>query len=164
MSNDRDALLQPDRIEADEWSALGSKAVWIGPANTMPPAGVQSVLIGVDAAGTLNCNAPDAFDVLLTTCPDAPAPWISVAADRFAPHVDLLASAVQGRPVAAPAGRPVQRGKIAATGRTIGIGRKARQGAEGDRSIGFMGRATLRRAVAAGVWGWEMDDGAGFEC
>lgn len=101
MSNNRDALLQPDRIEADEWSALGRNAVWVGPANTMPPTGVQSVLIGVDTAETLDCYAPDAFDMLLTSCPDAPAPWISVAANRFAQHIDLLSSAVQGRPVAA---------------------------------------------------------------
>ena len=101
MSNNRDALLQPDRIEADEWSALGRNAVWIGPANAMPPTGVQSVLIGVDADGTLDCRAPDAVDVLLTSRADAPAPWVSIAEDRLATHVDGLSRAVQNHPFAA---------------------------------------------------------------
>lgn len=101
MSNTRDTLLQPDSIEADEWSALGSNAVWTGAAHVPPPTGVQSVLIGLDAAGTLDCDTPDAFDVLLTPQQRAPAPWISVAADRIAAHAEMLAGAVRRHPIAA---------------------------------------------------------------
>lgn len=101
MTQDGAAFLQPDGIEADDWSALGAHPVWIGPATMRPPVGVQSVLIGMDADGTLASSAADAFDVLLTSAPDAPAPWVSVPVDRLEAHAETLAQAVQDYPVAA---------------------------------------------------------------
>ena len=101
MTRDDEAFLQPDAIEADDWSALGNRSVWIGPATCQPPSGVQSVLIGLDAHGTLECVSIDAYDVLLTSRVDAPAPWISVPAQRLAEHAETLAGAVRHHPVAA---------------------------------------------------------------
>jgi 1,4-dihydroxy-2-naphthoyl-CoA synthase len=92
---------QPDHIEADDWSAMGDQPVWIGDSTDTLPKGVQSVLIGIDKDGTLKCSAPDAFDVLLTARPDAPAPWISVPANRLAAHAETLADAVRLFPFAA---------------------------------------------------------------
>ncbi len=101
MTRDNEAFLQPDAIEADDWSALGSRAVWVGSAIVLPPSDVQSVLIGLDANGSLECVSTDAFDVLLTTHVDAPAPWISVQADRLTAYTETLADAVRRHPVAA---------------------------------------------------------------
>lgn len=101
MTRDDETFLQPDAIEADDWSALGSRAVWVGSAIVLPPSGVQSVLIGLDANGSLECVSTDAFDVLLTTRVDAPAPWISIRADRLTAYAETLADAVRRHPVAA---------------------------------------------------------------
>jgi hypothetical protein len=101
VSNTPGALLQPDGIEADEWSALGRNVVWIGDANEHPPVGLQAVVIGLDANGILDCSAPEAFDVLLTSRPAAPAPWVSITGNRLAAHADMLAAAVRDNPIAA---------------------------------------------------------------
>jgi Enoyl-CoA hydratase/isomerase len=94
----RDIAKQPDRIEAEDWSALGECPVWIGSAEDDPPRGVQAVLIGVDMVGELQCDRTDRFDVLLTPRTDAPAPWIFVA--QPAAHAEALGSAIRSQPVA----------------------------------------------------------------
>jgi hypothetical protein len=101
VTRDDEAFLQPDAIEADDWSARGNRAVWIGPSTCQPPSAVQSVLIGLDVTGALECASTDAFDVLLTSRIDAPAPWISVPANRLAACAQTLAGAVRHHPVAA---------------------------------------------------------------
>lgn len=101
MTRDDEAFLQPDAIEADDWSALGSRAVWIGSATRKPPSAVQSVLVGLDANGTLETVSRDAFDVLLTSQADAPAPWTYVPEDRLVAHAQALADTVRLHPVAA---------------------------------------------------------------
>ena len=101
MTQDGAAISQPNGIDADDWSALGSRPVWIGPATMRPPFGVQSILIGVDAEGTLACIAADAFDVLLTITPEAPAPWVTVPANMLDAHAATLAQAAHDHPIAA---------------------------------------------------------------
>lgn len=96
-----ETLVQPDRIEVDDWSALGTRPVWIGPAAILPPKDVQAVLIGVDAGGLIACPDIAGFDVLLTSNPDAPAPWISVSPEKIEKHAQELATAVRAHPVAA---------------------------------------------------------------
>lgn len=94
-------VMQPDGIEADRWSALGNHPVWTGSSLARPPSGIQAVLIGVDADATLQCHDTDAFDVLLTTAVEAPAPWISVPASKMPVYLDHLTTAVEAHRVAA---------------------------------------------------------------
>lgn len=101
MTEYSDTFLQPDGIEADDWSALGDHPVWIGASAATPPTGIQSILIGVDTGGTCECSDPGAFDVLLTTAVDASAPWTSVPADKLPVQLEHLADAVRTFPIAA---------------------------------------------------------------
>lgn len=95
------ALPTIDRLSADNFSAAGDAPALVLPAAVMPPVGVQAVLIGVDAEARLPSTHRDRFDVLVTTAPDAPAPWISVEAKLFDAHVRALVDAVNDSPVAA---------------------------------------------------------------
>lgn len=101
VAQDGASFLQPDGIDADDWSALGAHPVWIGRADTRPPSAVQSVLIGVDKEGALACHETKAFDVLLTSRADAPAPWVSLPADQLAAHTQRLGDSVRSHPIAA---------------------------------------------------------------
>ena len=92
-----------DTLDAEAFSPLGAHPIVIVDAVTFKGASqpIQAVIIGCDAAGTLPALDASVFDVLLTTAPDAPAPWVSIAAPKFAQHVALLEAAVRRNPYAA---------------------------------------------------------------
>jgi Enoyl-CoA hydratase/isomerase len=91
----------PDYLTTDHFSALGERPVLVVDAArwSKPLVDIQSVIIGVDANGTLPLVEADHFDVLITSAADAPAPWVSVAA--LDNHVAMLAKSVQHWPMAA---------------------------------------------------------------
>ena len=60
-----------------------------------------AVRLGVDRQGSANAAAPDSLDILLTTAPDAPQPWVSVAPAEVDGLVAELAAAAARTPVAA---------------------------------------------------------------
>lgn len=91
----------PSWLDAENFSAMGAEPVIVLDAREYPPAGTQAVMIGVDAAGTLDCAGAAHYDVLLTSADPAPAPWMSVS--RLAPQAEAerLAQAIRANPVAA---------------------------------------------------------------
>jgi enoyl-CoA hydratase/carnithine racemase len=71
-----------DLLGADALSPLkGSPLVLLEPGERLPPGGVRLL---VDAQGRLPEVAADAYDVMVTTRAGAPAPWVSVPAERLA--------------------------------------------------------------------------------
>lgn len=95
--------LQPDWLTADVFSALGKRPVLLidAAAWRRPEVAVQSVVVGLDAAGVLPAIDPAGFDILITSAAGAPAPWVSVAPARFADHSARLEAAVRQNPTAA---------------------------------------------------------------
>lgn len=93
----------PDFLGADAFSALGDWPVLIVDAAAWqsPGVAIQAVVIGIDDAGVLPAADPAAFDVLVTTAANAPAPWVSVPAARLADHRAQLERAVRRCPAAA---------------------------------------------------------------
>lgn len=96
-------LDQIDFLGADRFSALGDAPVLTVDASSWhaPLADTQAVCIGIDSKGALPEVDSGHFDLLLTTAPDAPEPWISVAPGRLAAHVEDLAQTVRAWPMAA---------------------------------------------------------------
>lgn len=94
---------EPDWLSADAFSALGDRPVLLVDAARWrrPPVAVQSVVVGLDAAGVLPAIDPAAFDVLITSAPSAPAPWVSIAPVRLADRAARLERAVRQNPMAA---------------------------------------------------------------
>jgi len=60
-----------------------------------------AIRVGVDVHGAGMGGAPDGFDILLSTAPAAPRPWVSVAAAQLDDLVAELAAAAARTPVAA---------------------------------------------------------------
>ncbi|MDB5714659.1 MAG: enoyl-CoA hydratase/isomerase family protein [Sphingomonadales bacterium] len=79
-------MAQIDHIDAERFSALGSTPiVWIDVAEPDAAAraealtrSTQAIVGGVDRAGACPAIDPASYDVLLTTHPEPPAPWVSV--------------------------------------------------------------------------------------
>jgi hypothetical protein len=92
---------QPDLIDSNLFSAVGSRPVVILPARSSQTAPSQAVKIGIDDDASLSCDTPNDFDILLTSRPDAPRPWVCVTRGRVADQGTKLAERVQKRPVAA---------------------------------------------------------------
>lgn len=92
-----------DFLGADRFSALGDVPVLIVDATTWQPpvANIHAVCIGIDSEGALPEIDSGHFDLLLTTAPDAPKPWVSVLPGRLAAHAEDLAQTVRDRPMAA---------------------------------------------------------------
>ena len=59
------------------------------------------LIVGVHAEGPRPDQALEAFDLLLTTEPDAPRPWVSIARDEIGDVLDRLRCAVKDQAVAA---------------------------------------------------------------
>lgn len=59
------------------------------------------VRLGVHRAGPLPDLGLDAFDILLSADPGAPAPWVGLQADGLEPAIEGLRTAVAAQPVAA---------------------------------------------------------------
>jgi hypothetical protein len=92
---------QPDLIESNLFSAVGPHPVLIMPARSSQGSPSQAVKIGVDDAASLKCDNPNDFDILLTSRPDAPKPWVSVTRGGVSDHATSLAERVQKHPTAA---------------------------------------------------------------
>ncbi|WP_374526939.1 enoyl-CoA hydratase/isomerase family protein [Novosphingobium sp.] len=87
-----------DLLGAESLSPLsGCQLVVLGPGDPVPAAGV-SVL--VDRAGELPPVDPARFDALVTTRGDAPAPWVSVAAERLDDQLAAITATAAQNPVA----------------------------------------------------------------
>lgn len=84
-------------LDADELSAPGGRPVLlVEAAGWQPPRmPLQAVIIGVDHAGRLPEVDADVFDLLLTSCPNPPQPWVQDGSGRH------LAAAVHQNPLAA---------------------------------------------------------------
>jgi enoyl-CoA hydratase/carnithine racemase len=88
-----------DLLGAEALSPLaGSPLVLLAPRDPLPPGGVRVV---VDRAGALPALDPADYDVLVTTAPEAPAPWVSVATDRLEAQLDAVRGNAALSPVAA---------------------------------------------------------------
>ncbi len=92
-----------DHLDADRFSALGGEAVLVVDAahfeRSMVP--VQAVVIGVDAAGALPAVDAGDFDLLLTSAPEPPSPWVELAVGGFLRQVAALEQVVRSWPMAA---------------------------------------------------------------
>ncbi|NBU85137.1 MAG: enoyl-CoA hydratase/isomerase family protein [Sphingomonadaceae bacterium] len=88
-------------LDTAHFSAAGPCPVLVLAADAVAPDGIQAVKIGIDGDGSIQCSNPDAFDILLTTHADAPAPWITIANGSVDAQVAALADRVQQWPVAA---------------------------------------------------------------
>jgi len=88
-------------LDAAHFSAIGPCPVFVRPADAPVLGDVQAIKIGVDRAGNLCCGDTDAFDILLTTQADAPAPWMSVTVANIDAYAESLAARVRQSPIAA---------------------------------------------------------------
>ncbi len=88
-------------VDASHFSAVGPCPVLVSAATDAVATETQAVRIGVDLDASLTCSDPDAFDILVTSRIDAPAPWSIVPAGSPAAHADALADRVRQFPVAA---------------------------------------------------------------
>ncbi|WP_189338467.1 enoyl-CoA hydratase/isomerase family protein [Sphingobium sp. SCG-1] len=102
-------LTQIDRIEAEDHSPLGSWPAQIidlalpraeEAAHALSHVGMTG-LLGIDLAGDLPPVDPDHFDMMLTIRPGAPAPWVSLRADRIESEAESILQAVYRTPVTA---------------------------------------------------------------
>lgn len=90
-------MTAPDHLEADIFSAPGGQPVLVVDASRWrrPEIPIQAVVIGIDRNAELPAIPVDDFDLLLTTRPDAPRPWVSD------PDAGRLTEAVCANPLAA---------------------------------------------------------------
>ncbi|MEZ5708090.1 MAG: enoyl-CoA hydratase/isomerase family protein [Blastomonas sp.] len=99
-----DNQLHPDELDhfgIEALSPLGDRPVVVLDARKarLPQLEHQAILIGLDSEGTLPPVDPEAWDILLTSRTDAPAPWLTCA-DPTA-EAARLARAIRANPVAA---------------------------------------------------------------
>ncbi len=92
-----------DHIEADDYSAIGKSPIVIVEVGNIVPACVpiQAPIIGLDRSGNLRASDHHRFDVLLTTFPNAPRPWISIPDEKFDAHCQSIEARVRQFPIAA---------------------------------------------------------------
>ena len=74
------AGVPPDNLIADltELGGAGMQVVELGEGASMPVSGVGVVRVGVHRAGPLPALDPEPFDILISTAPNAQAPWVSI--------------------------------------------------------------------------------------
>jgi len=70
------------------------------------------VRVGVHRAGPLPGEGLDAFDILLSLDPAAPAPWVGLAADQLEAALTRLDAVVAAQPAAAAVAAQVLRGSL----------------------------------------------------
>ncbi len=92
-----------DFLGADRFSAFGDVPVLLVDAARWqrPRPDIQAVCIGIDRNAALPQINQDDFDLLLTSAPDAPRPWIGVRPEHMDAHIRHLADAVRTWPIAA---------------------------------------------------------------
>lgn len=87
-----------DLIGAEAHSPLaGSPLVLVEADNALPAGGV---IVAVDRAGALPMLDPASYDAMVTTQPAAPAPWVSVAANRLDAQLAVVRETAAHSPVA----------------------------------------------------------------
>jgi len=107
MTGDRDwagqdAMIDIDHIDADRFSPLDIPVLIMEAGrHRSPGAPLQAILVGTDLMGALPPVDPEDFDLLLTTAPVAPLPWVSLSGSRFQPEIAALERAIRAAPVAA---------------------------------------------------------------
>ncbi|WP_226019008.1 enoyl-CoA hydratase/isomerase family protein [Novosphingobium sp. FKTRR1] len=76
---------------------FGSPLVLLVPGDPLP-AGAIAVLL--DSEGLLPAVDPAAYDAMVTTCVDAPSPWVQVPPQRLAAQLATVQQAVKQSPIA----------------------------------------------------------------
>ena len=89
-----------DTLDAEEFSALGSRPMVLVDTAELPGTLPPAVLVAVDRAGTLPALDSARFDALVTTRDNAPAPWVCVAPLRLEAQLDKVRSIVAAAPIA----------------------------------------------------------------
>ena len=96
-------LLQTDLLESERGSPLfGSPLVLVDPSEQqLSPCSLSgAVRLAVDRAGVLPALNPALFDALITVQPEAPAPWVTVPADRLDARIAVAVRTAQQAPIA----------------------------------------------------------------
>lgn len=88
----------------------GIAVVELGPGAQLPDPDPGVVCVGVDRHGAPRVATPEAFDMLLTTAPDPPSPWVRV--DDLDEALERLSIAVERQPVAAAVAAQVLRATL----------------------------------------------------
>lgn len=92
----------PDLLHPEASSALGHSPIVFHAADVAGQAHAPyAVNVALDPEGRLPALDKDSFDVLLTTAPSPPAPWVGVTQRRFVEQVRRVETNVIARPVAA---------------------------------------------------------------
>ena len=96
------AGVPPDNLIADltELGGAGMQVVELGEGASMPVSGVGVVRVGVHRAGPLPALDPEPFDILISTAPNAQAPWVSIPPDVMGETLDHLEAVAGRQPVA----------------------------------------------------------------
>ena len=84
--------------------------VELGRGARLPDPGPGVVCVGVDRHGAPRVTTPEAFDILLTTAPAAPQPWVSV--NDLDDALERLRGEVERQPVAAAVAAQVLRATL----------------------------------------------------
>jgi Enoyl-CoA hydratase/isomerase len=104
---------QPGEALLSDLIALGGAGIAVvelGGDVRWPDPGPGVVCVGVDRHGAPRIATPEAFDILLTTAPDAPQPWVSV--DDVDEALARLRGEVERQPVAAAVAAQVLRATL----------------------------------------------------
>jgi enoyl-CoA hydratase/carnithine racemase len=91
-------------------SGAGIAVVELGREARLPDPGPGVVCVGAERQGAPRIATPEAFDILLTTAPDAPQPWVSV--DDLDEALERLRGEVERQPVAAAVAAQVLRATL----------------------------------------------------
>lgn len=100
-----------DHLELEYFSPLGGAPLLVVDAagGAGPYRDANAIIVGVDRGGALPAITEDDFDVLLTSAPHAPRPWVSVAFAQLDSKIETLRRAVERTPFAAMALRQTLR-------------------------------------------------------
>lgn len=90
-----------DPLAAEAWSPLTGQPLALVELSRGEDYPSAPIVIGIDRAGTLPEVAVHDFAALVTTCPTAPAPWVSVAPGRLTAQLALIAANIAAAPLAA---------------------------------------------------------------
>jgi hypothetical protein len=111
MAGEPDAAAE-DPVLADliALGGAGLAVIELGPGLRWSDPGPGAICVGLDRRGAPSVNAPEGFDILLTSTAAAPAPWVSV--DDLDAAVARLRDAVQRQTVAAAVAAQVLRATL----------------------------------------------------
>jgi hypothetical protein len=92
--------LSIDTLDAEHFSRLGAEPLVLVDAGNLPGVLAPAVLVAVDREGALPHVDTDAFDALVTTRANAPAPWVSVAPARLGAQLAAVRATASLAPIA----------------------------------------------------------------